>query len=247
MADASCPPPGRRYRDAAGQLSGACVGAGGSPCEAVNALLCDGFEGAAVDPGLWTTYVGEGCTIAPSAERPHQGSRSLAIELHANGANKPVCTLTWLMMPPPSFYVRAFWYFSTITQDRVTLYGAANSQMAGVSLDLSQMGRVGSNDTFTGGACQPDPLCFIDSAPKISEGRWVCLEWGVSSTSDGKQVRSQIWVDGSEVTDGEQTGPFERVSAFSIGVAFAPNPTAQTIDAWVDDVALASERIGCAR
>jgi hypothetical protein len=96
---------------------------------------------------------------------------------------------------------------------------------------------------------------FQHSATVMPTDRWVCVEWQFKGdTSD-----MHLWLDGNEVPDlaiknavgtqdNRQPWTAPAFSQLDLGwQMYAGDAGVQTVDQWIDEVAVDSQRIGCTR
>lgn len=96
--------------------------------------------------------------------------------------------------------------------------------------------------------------CWDHSDTVMPTQTWTCLEWRFNVATD----EMQFWLDGDEVTDIHTTGMGQGCIADDLQGAwpapqsfevlrlgFEKYQESAALDAWIDDVAVSTERVGC--
>jgi hypothetical protein len=140
---------------------------------------------------------------------------------------------------PATFYLRAFVLFSgpTAPVGRVAFLSLVEPNAPdydSVELDING-GKYGAGDSLF------VPSSWASSLT-IPLGTWVCAEWQVTS-GDAGTVRA--WMAGSEVTALARTGRVPPPGIISVGLASAPPQPQGPYDAWIDDLLVSTQPIGC--
>jgi hypothetical protein len=256
--------------DQAGAGSGAQAGAGGVPvpepddffgesrCAQSGLLLCDGFEGAAIDTALWEVQKTGDNVVELSAAQAARGTKSLRIQA-SNGFGF-VRNESIFPVPNNDYYGRMFvWVrrFSTVAWAHWTLAeaeGTGNGHRIRVGGQYDT-GRgenrwgVGSDGGPTGDwtTRDDDPNGSPDEPP---ENAWVCLEW----LHQGSENITRFYVNGDEhpslATTAQDHGgsqadyvlpQFTNVWVGWWQYQDDPEP----FELWIDEVAFDEQRIGC--
>lgn len=233
-ADTGAPPP----TDGAPPTDGG----GPSRCATLGAQLCDGFEGAMLDP-RWTRIERNGnVSLAPV---PYRGAQSLKVHGDAaGGADVQVEISETETFPATQIFMRGFVLLpasTPMTPIRLMTAYQPDPPYTGVSLYVTPAPggfapRVydGVTDTTYDTAMSGSPT-----------GRWVCLEWELVEGNPGS-VR--VWVDDTEYSDlalALDTSTAPPFGVISFGLLHPPGTPAQ--DLWMDEIAVNNARIGCAR
>jgi hypothetical protein len=114
----------------------------------------------------------------------------------------------------------------------------------------------GIGDTLAGYYLSNTRDCGQYSSAQMPLGRWACLEWEF----DGVNDEMKIWIDGQAIDPLTMTNPtsstyascappwvasapvFERLAlGFYRGIA----ADGGSVEMWIDDVAIDSQRVGC--
>jgi hypothetical protein len=208
-----------------------------SQCAQSGLLLCDGFEGNALD-ARWSPYQISGFAGLDST-RAYRGSSSLHAHLDpvAGGGNAHGTVYTHLLLPTPDLYTRSFvWLPSSVTTVAyLTTLVQQNGPFASMQLILEN-GSAGSNNTT--GTRRLGTVV-------LPAGRWFCLEWQVHF--DPSAGYSRLWLDGQPITlpaGTEGTWPSPFYYYLRIGLE---SSVTTPLDAWIDELAADSKAIGCTR
>lgn len=235
-------------------LTGVCTGA---------AIACDDFEGNAAGgpPAKWTVDIrpaGTG-TLQVDTTRAYSGTKSVHITLIANQAHinsfitRPLSPLPnntmygrlmmWVMETPPKNVhwdnIRAQGFFPGTMTDGQYNYGG---------------GPVPGDGALFANYWTPTADCWKNSKTRMPLAKWTCIEW----LYDGSKNEMHYWLDGEELADmavsqkgdgciqgaGANNWRAPPFSKLSLGWYLA-HPSPVTIDAWMDDVAVDTKRIGC--
>lgn len=266
--DAGVPPPVRPppldgSSGAAGMDGGA--GAGGMPADSPDAappppeagsrcragmLLCDGFEGGAIDPARWRVVEGDGGEARVDSARAASGRSALRVRLTANvNARAFVRTAVGQVFPNPrnEVFGRLWTYVEPGHPDSHNYLMAAEGQLDGARVQYrldSNRGRL--NARYTNPKTISEHGGLMDFGPNqvtMPTRKWFCIEWHI----DGARDRMSVWLDGNLITTTSDAR--WKAAAFEfleIGFRTYQKPDeAPSYDVWYDDVALDDERIGC--
>jgi len=179
---------------------------------------------------------------------------ALALRLHVDpldpGSAARVQLIEGAVVPQPSLFVRAFAYLPSSLQ-------GFNVQL--LALTQSGMGTlaVGTHDgtgavllSSTNRTWNPEGTSIGSFFPF---DRWVCIEWemekGVASDGGTGAGSTRIWLDDALVSDVQPMLPNTRpwFAALAVGVEVHNNQAAPAFDVWLDEIALSSQRITCAK
>jgi hypothetical protein len=245
----NCPDvPNPMQEDADGDGAGdACVPDVSNPskCSSLQSIACLDFESGTL-PTTWVQHQING-TVSFDATRAYRGAHSL--RLHNNplaaGQSSDVRISTPQTFPVgTSYYVRAFYFFDstpTAGQSQLITGIETAAPFAGVGVGMDG-GSLSGFSALTGGT-------YTRSLVTMPTGRWACLEWQVTVANDSTGVQ-RVWLDGTEIGALNKTGVTNGSTAqTSVSVLFdffqatVPIPAS---DAWIDEVAINTTRIGCA-
>lgn len=242
-ADPGCPS-GRRYV-AAGDLDGQCVAGGdggGGLCSTFTGLACEGFEGATVG-SAWQIYV-PNASYARDSTRAARGDASGHFQLMASPALGSTYGELGNLTGPTTGTIatRAFFFFPTLppySGSRLIAVRQTTGSFLHISLNFDQS-KLSLHSSITNS--------YRQSAVDLPTGRWVCFELVVTYGQAGT-VRS--YLDGQELSSlrlDETTLATPPASALFLGLAIEdPGTPTPAYDYWIDEVALDTTRIGCAR
>jgi hypothetical protein len=219
---------------------------GAFSCTGSSAILCDDFEEGTVDTSLWST-IQMGATVSIDSTRGNAGSGH---SLHAQ--SDPVdaagtAELTGMLYHsetlPQHFFLRLFAYVPSPLPPAVQPDIFAIVQ----KLDVSGMQLYVQNSdlTFTSWANQPN--INQSSGTAFAPDGWRCVEWEIQESPGGQASGSMnVWLDGKPLhalTLTDVVTPQYNVLQF--GIAFGESGEQAAYDVWVDDIAVATTRIGC--
>ena len=251
--------------DAGGAPSGGSSGSGGGDgqlgagCDASDLLLCDDFEGSAIDTALWTVGKNNENVVELSNAYAAHGQQS--IHIHAGSGYGYLKNTSIFPVPDNHYFGRMFirmerystvdWAHWTLVEAEGTGDGSKIRVGGQYRTDLSENRYgVGSDGGPTGDWTQHDedpngsPM-----EPKTKE--WVCIEW----EHDGSADETRMFIDGelhpSLSTTASQHGgssdvPYVLPELTSVWVGFWQYQTdPEPFDLWIDAVAFDDERVGC--
>ncbi len=226
---------------------------GDSRCSA-EFLLCEDFEGTALDTGKWSTM---GSAPAFDTTRSARGKRSGHFHTTDNGLML-IRNSSIFPVPDNRYYGRLFVYFDALPSAprwaHWSLVGAQGAEEAEIRVggqfdgEINRFG-VGTDHGPTGDWTRLDE----DSDETVPVREWLCLEW----LHDGSSDETRFWVNeeerGSLRTSaddhgGEETEQYLMPEFESAWVGFwqyATGVTPDAFDVWIDEVVLDDERVGC--
>jgi hypothetical protein len=235
---------------------------GTSRCADAGLRLCDDFESGALDTARWAVTGGN--AVALSTAQAARGSRALHITKVGNGAAF-IRNASAFPMPGDRYFGRAFFRFvsmpaAPMTYAHWTVLASSGTVVAG-EIRVGGQFQNGKNllgvgtdnrtqDAGTGDWTTNDR----DFGPQpIPLDTWLCLEW----LHDGTADETRVWWDGVEhpslhttltVHGGIQATPYVLPTFTNVWLGWAEyQPSTQTYELWVDEVALDPQRIGCVR
>lgn len=206
-----------------------------SPCGAAGLLLCDDFESGAIDASVWTASTNHGGIVEVTTTRAHGGTHSFHAHAPATGGADAHLTET-KTFPRATLFGRAWFYLEPSVPVAHTAYFAANGPKATYTF-ASQDG------TFMALAYFSSSETADHSATAVPVGHWACLEWSF----DGSAGSADYWIDGVALGDmHEAQWAKDTFQSHDFGVSLFETDTGVTAyDAWFDDIAIGTERIGC--
>ncbi|MCU1283184.1 MAG: hypothetical protein JWM53_6730, partial [bacterium] len=180
-------------------------------------------------------YLGEGF-VALDTARANDGTTSLLAHVEPSTTGGHATVFTQLAFPRPDVFVRMFVFLPSLPTMRTFLstlvQQAAPYASTQLILEGGALGAHNSGDGTTRVSTTTAPV-----------GRWFCLEWQIHF--DVNRGGSSLWLDGQPLTlpaGFENTAPTPFYDNLRIG---AENTSTTATDLWLDDVAVASTRIGC--
>jgi hypothetical protein len=242
---------------------------GGSASGCADLPVCDDFEtyvqGQAPN-GIWSKEGGGSAKV--DSTRPHRGDQSVHIVTGESEDGRVwLHTTTNRLFPTRHFFGRLWLYLDALPTtevhwDMIEGQGTADEPAAwddpfeialryGGQLDENFLANFETPGSYSGDGPSTDCAKFSDT--RMPYARWSCMEWEFDS--DNEVMR--FWLDGNAVDDLEvhEQGT-QCISDGTNGVWYYPTFEslnlgwrewweAGTRELWIDDVALATERIGC--
>ncbi len=227
----------------------------GGPAPPCRFNLCESFEtyddGAKPDPAIWRSGA-----VAVDSARAARGKKALHIVGASTGGAEKYIRETKFIPSNGGAYGRMFLWVEKRPFNVPFLhvsYVEVSAGATGGGYDL----RYGNH--FAGGATKPlawglniDPHTgseggMRDNEP-FTEKTWHCVEWFL----DPKANEARFWFDGREKTtlhwlNSRSTDPsyaFPDFKSIAVGVA-TYHPSDIPVEAWIDEVVIHSERVGC--
>jgi hypothetical protein len=237
-------------------------GGGGSGGAGIPLKLNEDFEsssdGQLPDPAVWEPAITGAGTIEVTTAKAHSGSKSLHVTSPSGSYETFVKTGAPFPVANNTFWGRLYFYLKSTmpknfvhwtvmeargqgSNNRVRYGGINNADGNGFyghwflfNIETQGMGEIGQDD---------------DTSPQVPAGEWICMEWYYAGQAGQNETRF-FW-NGDErpklhVTSQAINGKYE-MPAFDklyIGWAIYQNVD-MPYEAWIDDVAIAEERIGC--
>ncbi|MCB9604817.1 MAG: hypothetical protein H6720_31235, partial [Sandaracinus sp.] len=223
-------------------------------CAGRTALFCEDFEESGATSDRWTQDVGNG-TLSVDGEHA-RGARALHVHTNDNGR-------AFLRIPfaPPGnshfgrmyLWVNEFpsapnWAHYTLVELTGTGSGARVRPVGGQFAPTNDgaFWGIGSDGDPTG-----DWTNWRTSAPSES-GRWVCVEWEMDAsdnfirlTFDGV-ANDDLTVDTNDHGGNPVDFVFPTFDTIKVGwQLYQGGTTPAQFDLWIDDLVLATERVGC--
>jgi hypothetical protein len=205
--------------------------AASAPCP-VGSLFCDDFEGETMAFGKWNGSFGVGTMATFALNNTHPflyGTESFEVASTGGGfsLHKTLTAVT-----SGTLAVRFYVFVSSALTGAVPfLYFTNNGSPISV----------GSGSTGKSWILTPSP----DVAPPIAVGSWQCVELDLDFATSKLSLYA---TDGTTPDRGAgpiASGPLSStgITEFYLGI-YSP-PTAGTADLWFDDVAVATQHVGC--
>ncbi|MEY4511279.1 MAG: hypothetical protein RLZZ450_3401 [Pseudomonadota bacterium] len=234
-----------------------------SPC-ATSGAVCDDFErGSVPDATRWkvlTSYSGQPSDknrVVLDAQHAAHGKQALHVHTETND---PVyIETTKLPLANNGFFGRVLAYFASDPGARSkghwgSFVGIGKKTPAGQDIEVRIGGQFdilvanyAPNDALQTSASRDG---YYDDGARLPIGAWACFEFQFDGA--GNQLR--VWLDGNElerlhVTDWNQFGhgltPDWSPSYERLRIGYQSWNADTPIDVWYDDVALATQRVGC--
>ncbi|MCA9709294.1 MAG: hypothetical protein KDK70_25855 [Myxococcales bacterium] len=216
-------------------------------------LLCDDFEGGALDEARWAVIENAGGQVTVEDGFSYHGDGALRVHLpSADSARGAIQTQPDTVFPVPGnhFFGRAWFYLGPAVpqthSSAIAARGSLDGAPAQYRLD-SNGGRFNSRYTHNPTVEQHGGLKKFGYDVPLQQ--WLCIEWEYDGANDGMRY----WMNGEEVTDMTVTADSEDqpwvapvFDALELGWrTFQAAPQAEGYDVYWDALALASSRIGC--
>jgi hypothetical protein len=215
-----------------------------SKCPVSGALLCDGFDNAAIN-GIWTKVQTNG-TVTTDTTHIYRGTRSLHLHNNAFAAagDADVELVETATLSTTHFWARAFVYVEatfTTAGDIMTVEQNVNPY-SGVVLALE-------NGSFATHDLIDNTDKFAQAPTTMPANQWVCLEWEVQlGTIAAPTGFTQLFVNGGAtpvISGNENLGPNPAISQFSLGLITSATGVLPARDVWIDEVVINSQATGC--
>lgn len=229
-------------------------GTGNGKCPA-NAIICENFDNG--QNGWKTPDEEHNATIAIDGTRTRSGSGALHVVTEAGhdertGTEEDPQAIAHLRKDIPTFgtalYVRAYVYLDRAAPQDVMgtyfiLFSPKDGEFGGIELQGIIKGNFALDDWSgikgTGWNYQDD--LTVTTTPK----QWNCIEWGVQrATATATTGHAQVWVNGAQAFDFPNVG-MRPYSNFAVGYGFVHPHGDSASETWIDDLAVATTRIGC--
>lgn len=241
VADAALAQDGTSSADGASPAAtdGGVVAEGSSRCATSGLPICLDFESGALPAG-WTSSNASNPKVDPG--RAARGTHSLHFARLNTGSRFRITTT---QLPG---ITNVMWgrYFLYITPGAPNGHGALVNayDQSGNFYEMGfQFGNYHGNWHVPSGV----PERWMNSTVKIPGGRWVCVEWRFDGATPDV---ARIYSDGQEVKYSQSAtrpGPLKVARFTKVEIGFIPFHGSTTTDMWLDEIALAPERIGCER
>ena len=244
-------------------------------CANANVAVCDSFEpveagdgqAAALDSNTWAVEVSsQEALVELDSSRAARGQGAVHVHAPAHGYQHAMLVHKKLFpVADNTFFGRAFVYLQgAAPQDHFTLISASGTLPSagaptyvryGGEFGLLEANYVGNGQVQHAGVAMGDGT-WADTTP-VPTGRWACMEWQFK----GDTNEMHFWVDGVDVPRLAVIGqsneccrgqvwnapPYDRIALGWEMYGTAKDSTIDAYDLWLDEIALDTQRIGCAR
>jgi hypothetical protein len=230
-----------------------------TPCMTMGTELCEDFETGQIDRMRWTSFKSGAATVTVDGTHVHSGKFALHLKMVPGGTLRAGLT-TKLPFPAKNdtFYVRIFMY---VDPDLPVPMGGSVHQGVIETSGKNADGRTMTDELgfenakrFLGNARYS---AFMNEAfseyPKLSPTQvqvpgsaWFCVE--MMSDGHTPALLRQVWFNGRELTTLAENRTMPAApgnwDTLSIGL-MQYHPIAVLSDAWIDDIRISSQPIGC--
>jgi len=240
--------------------AGSSAGAGSGDC--AGALICDDFESYTGMPaGPWKVTKTSFGTVSIDGTQHRSGTKAVKFTT-SGGSGSDFYQLAYISaekifpVANNAFYGRMMFYVTKAANDGVhwTNIEGEGPAAQGITNALVRYGgqqqqRLMANYDTVGKASD----CWQHSATKIPEAKWMCMEWYF----DGATNTQKFWLDGQSIADltvtdyGEgclkqDTGEKWIYPSFTrLNLGWGSYVKDDPREAWIDDVAIDTKKIGC--
>jgi Thrombospondin type 3 repeat len=215
--------------------------------------FCDGFEGGIIDKTLWGVEIyddnddfGVNGRVFVDPFRSYRGQYSLHVHMDRMLPSiYPSAFAVEDKEVPSHFFLRAFvWVPSTLV---ATQFGFVVGRTTNYYLWSLQGGNNG-HFAFDDGV--PPGVQHLAPTSKLPLDQWFCVEWEVTASSTDLGAGARVYlndVEESEMTalSGYPDNPFP--TSLMLGLLPESSVLVAPLDIWFDEVAVDSQRIGCAK
>jgi hypothetical protein len=233
----------------------AIAGAGGTTPSTCSGVFCEDFESGQLDAKVWTrTMLSSGNTATVQTNQVAHGTH--AVQFHAKGGSRySVILHDGLPESLQKHYFGRLYFYATgfpTESGGHTAYITSSNGLTGFP-DADHHLEVASYTESSGPTWQltywtGDGPEYIGTGGKIPTGKWFCLEWELNDAPD----EIAVWVDGNAMQgaafrniNNHQTNLLGKLTALGLGFRTWHPMGAPDIDVYMDDVVLATERVGC--
>jgi hypothetical protein len=217
-----------------------------SLCQSGNFLLCDGFEASTIDEGNWPTSLRRTRMGSFALDNTHAYRGHGSMRFHVDGFATPMTIevdlgeARALSLP---LYVRLFFYVADDADAGTNGLETSDVELFSISANGNQYFEVGTRqDGFGINENVPPGGSGVPFKGIWQLNQWTCVELGLTATG------FKIWVGDNDVTPSIHTfSSPPTIDALEVGVSANPAPAVSTFDLFMDEVAIDSQPIGCAR
>jgi hypothetical protein len=233
---------------------------GASRCAQANVQLCEDFESGTLDTAIWSVT---GTRPVIDGMQAARGAKALHITQNGNGPSYIKETRTFPAMNN-KYWGRMFIYFQSLPGPPMTYahWTFAAGSGTGVSGEIRLSGqfqngrnlfgvgtdnRVDPNGTGDWTTSDNDPAGQPVAVPLH---QWLCIEW----LHDGAANETRFYWDATEHPSlhttasmhGGNTNPYDLPMFTNVWVGWDEyQPSTETFEMWIDEIAIDKERIGC--
>lgn len=212
---------------------------GPSRCATAGVLLCESFENG-LDTATWKSQTGTDEMIGVDNLRAFRGSKSLHVKVSNTATKASISETKTFPMASKVLYARMFLWFDTLTtRVHFTIAEAPGSTYArfgGIS------GRYGVGTDHGASGDWTD----TDTGP-VPTKRWTCVEFAFR----GDTNEFQVWLDDVDrpaLHVGSAKHPGFTLPAFSsLWFGWQTYSNQSPGELWIDEIAIDSKPIGCAK
>jgi len=236
---------------------------GTSRCAQANVQLCEDFESGTLDTATWTTLGAKPVIDGAQAAR---GGKALHLMITGNGQTA-IREKKTFPEANDTYYGRVFVYFASLPTPATgfdyahwTMIAASGTQVMGEIRVSGQMSngkslwgvgtdnRVDANGTGDWTNSDGDPNGKPVAVPT---GQWMCIEW----MHKGDTSETQFWWDGTlhpslsttSTMHGGNNNPFLLPKFTQVWIGWQEyQDSTERFEMWIDEIAIDSQRIGCA-
>lgn len=228
------------------------------------ALICDDFESYTGTPaGPWKVTKTDFGNVSIDSTQHRSGTKAVKFTTTGGMAPDKYYQLAYISaekifpVANNAFYGRMMYYVTKAANDGVhwtMIEGEGPATAQGISNALVRYGgqqqqRLMANYDSTGKKSD----CWQHSATKIPEAQWACMEWYF----DGATNTQKFWLDGKAIADltvieegdgclSQDTGGKWIYPSFTrLNLGWGTYVKDDPREAWIDDVAVGTTRIGC--
>ena len=208
-------------------------GASSGLCPAF-AIFCEDFES---DLSQWTMteLVGLNASSSITTVRPHTGTRALESNKDASGSSGAACVVGPIGTHSSGVLAARAWVYAPVPIENFDLVlglsDSSNNNYTVVGGDTS-VNWVGSEVRASG-----SPIDFSSATP-TSANQWLCVELVFTFAVP----HYDVYVDGTQVISRTALTPSPTYNTVRVGAVRADNIG---FHVFVDDVAVATQRVGC--
>jgi hypothetical protein len=213
------------------------AGPGGpSLCDASHFVFCDGFENGF---GAQAIARGGGATAVDSTH-VYRGAFAFRASMPATTAGATVSALiepgqAW----PAHVFLRVFAFLPVpLTPLGAGLFNYVDAAGAGLVLFVP-----GNNPGLYVQSFNFPDAGLARSSTRAPLGSWFCAEMEVDTVAHVVNV----WMNENALSDLSETLPVGNLSTLDTGLSYTAAPASPAYEAWYDELAVDTSRIGCAR
>jgi len=234
-----------------GGAAGAGVDAGGtggfgfsglSRCATAGTLLCESFEDG-LDAATWTQLVDGAGTVTVDGTRAFRGGKSLHVAALGTSHKAAISETKTFPIANNILFARMFVWFDTFTTTAHFTMAEAPQTAAGAWIRFGGQGGkygVGTDHGASGDWLQQDTMA-------VPTKQWTCIEFELKSDTN----EFHVWLDDVERTalnvGAKQHNGFVMPPFSSLWFGWQTYSNQAPGEFWVDEIAVDSKPIGCAK